>query len=220
MAQARAGSNPAPATMTLESEILTLRSQGLSIKKISKQLSCSPATVSKYAHRLVNNQEVRAGLVAADNEKKHIKMAAPVDRLRAGTGKSYSAYYNHARGQSFKEALSVIVPECPFCNYNKAKSAIHTHHIDPATKLFGLSGPRLFKWSTDKIINELCKCTVCCSNCHAEIHEGMIDPAEVEANRFRWPNQMLEVWDSILQRLLLTKPPGLLHSRTIARLNG
>ena len=60
---------------------------------------------------------------------------------------------------------------CRFCNYNKSIRALHFHHIDPALKEFAIS-QRIRSW--DAVVEELKKCVLVCSNCHAEIHDGLI----------------------------------------------
>ena len=60
--------------------------------------------------------------------------------------------------------------KCEFCGYNKCEAALEFHHIDPSTKLFGLSG------STKALktqLKEADKCYLLCANCHREIHNGV-----------------------------------------------
>lgn len=59
--------------------------------------------------------------------------------------------------------------KCEVCGYNKCIAALTFHHKDPNEKEFGIaqSGiPRKFEF----IKNELDKCMILCSNCHAELH--------------------------------------------------
>jgi hypothetical protein len=62
---------------------------------------------------------------------------------------------------------------CCCCKYSKALSALEFHHVDPKTKDFGLGAIRGSFKAWDKIVAELRKCVMVCSNCHAEIHEGV-----------------------------------------------
>ena len=56
------------------------------------------------------------------------------------------------------------------------------HHRDPATKKFGISmAGSIQAWETIK--EELDKCDLLCSNCHAELHDAernVPDSSEVE----------------------------------------
>lgn len=63
---------------------------------------------------------------------------------------------------------------CQICGYNKSFIALEFHHIIPSQKEFGLSSMRVSIKSWDKIILELKKCILLCSNCHKEIHNGDI----------------------------------------------
>lgn len=63
--------------------------------------------------------------------------------------------------------------KCVICGYNRTKSALHMHHVDPDEK-----DPR-WNWirnrSLENLKEELDKCVLVCANCHAEIHDGMHD---------------------------------------------
>lgn len=58
--------------------------------------------------------------------------------------------------------------KCSICGYDKCLSALTFHHINPWDKDFEISS----KMSWEAIVQELKKCALVCSNCHAEIHEG------------------------------------------------
>jgi ribosomal protein L30E len=51
---------------------------------------------------------------------------------------------------------------------------LHFHHIDPAHKLFNLSLRGVTR-SLEQARAEAQKCILLCSNCHAEVEEGIID---------------------------------------------
>lgn len=61
---------------------------------------------------------------------------------------------------------------CVVCGYSKSIRALHFHHLDSSKKDFTISGKSL---SWDKIKNELDKCILVCANCHAEIHDGLLE---------------------------------------------
>jgi len=64
--------------------------------------------------------------------------------------------------------------KCIICNYSKCARALHFHHIDPAEKDFGVAN-KGYTRSWEKMKIELDKCVLLCSNCHAEVHENLID---------------------------------------------
>lgn len=78
-----------------------------------------------------------------------------------------------------KRTKAKIVEEmggkCCICGYKRCQSALALHHLDPTTKEFGFGALRASPKSWSKIQEEMKKCILVCNNCHAEIHEGVID---------------------------------------------
>lgn len=62
---------------------------------------------------------------------------------------------------------------CCVCGYNKSNAALQFHHLDPNEKEFQLT--KSVTLSFDKAKIELDKCILVCANCHAEIHQDLID---------------------------------------------
>lgn len=62
--------------------------------------------------------------------------------------------------------------KCIYCGYDRCKRSLCFHHVDPKEKDFQISGNWGLKW--DRIQKELDKCILVCSNCHGEIHEGLL----------------------------------------------
>lgn len=63
--------------------------------------------------------------------------------------------------------------KCAVCSYKKSKRALTFHHLNPHEKDFGLSARGLTR-SWAKIVEELNKCVLLCANCHAEVHDGVL----------------------------------------------
>jgi hypothetical protein len=61
--------------------------------------------------------------------------------------------------------------ECECCGYKRCVSALEFHHKDPKEKDFNISGK---SYSIERLKKEIDKCILVCSNCHSEIHEGLI----------------------------------------------
>jgi hypothetical protein len=76
-----------------------------------------------------------------------------------------------------KKCVEYAGGSCRFCGYARCLRALHFHHVDPKEKEFTVS--RTYK-SWEKMRQEIDKCILVCSNCHAEIHEGLITQDEVE----------------------------------------
>ncbi len=62
--------------------------------------------------------------------------------------------------------------KCEFCNYDNYIGALEFHHKDPSKKDFTFSKRKSHAWS-EKIIAELNKCLLLCSNCHREEHNRL-----------------------------------------------
>lgn len=63
--------------------------------------------------------------------------------------------------------------KCCICGYNKCLNSLHFHHLVPTEKEFQLGQARGNPISWDKIIKEVKKCALLCSNCHGELHAGL-----------------------------------------------
>lgn len=63
--------------------------------------------------------------------------------------------------------------KCAICGYNKTPRALQFHHINPEQKSFGISNGNTRNWEAS--VKESRKCILVCSNCHAEIHDGLIN---------------------------------------------
>ena len=63
--------------------------------------------------------------------------------------------------------------QCRVCGYNRCMSALSFHHLDPNEKDFGIAQACALSW--EKVKRELDKCVLLCGNCHAEVHEGVLD---------------------------------------------
>lgn len=59
------------------------------------------------------------------------------------------------------------------CGYNRYQGALEFHHLDPEEKDFNLGELKSYSFN-DKVKKELDKCMLVCSNCHREIHGGVI----------------------------------------------
>lgn len=68
------------------------------------------------------------------------------------------------------ELIKLKGGECESCGYNKNYAALCFHHIDPREKVTGLNVGTFSERNRAKIFNEVKKCQLLCSNCHAEVH--------------------------------------------------
>lgn len=90
---------------------------------------------------------------------------------------------------------------CRACGYARSEHALQLHHPDPKKKELSFSFLRAQPMEAKKQIAELRKCVLVCSNCHYEIHAGVMqNPAPF--------------FDEGMYRVLIAKPP----SSTLARM--
>ena len=77
------------------------------------------------------------------------------------------------------EAIKLLGGKCNICGYCKNYAAMEFHHLDPAKKDTDWAKTREKSW--DKIIKELKKCVLLCSNCHRETHnpDGELKQKEI-----------------------------------------
>jgi hypothetical protein len=61
---------------------------------------------------------------------------------------------------------------CCICGYDKHPSALEFHHLDPLEKQMPLSA-RGIAYALDTLRAEARKCKLLCSNCHAEVKNGI-----------------------------------------------
>jgi hypothetical protein len=66
-----------------------------------------------------------------------------------------------------REIIALAGGKCIICGYDKCVAALDFHHRDPLQKTSNLN--RAFNISK-KVIEEISKCDLVCSNCHREIH--------------------------------------------------
>lgn len=62
---------------------------------------------------------------------------------------------------------------CKICG-EKDSYVLDFHHIDGSTKDLAISRCSYSGWSKDKILAEIKKCEILCSNCHRKIHKNDI----------------------------------------------
>ena len=76
---------------------------------------------------------------------------------------------------------------CGVCGYDRCKTALELHHLDPETKEFSIAQVVSNGAGRKRLFPELIKCVLLCSNCHREVHANLVDiPKDV--SRFN-PNE-------------------------------
>ena len=171
-------------------KIIELRKLGKTYQEICDELNCAMSTVSYHcklnnlgghSDRLTDEQKVE--LQRLYDEIGNLKKVAKI------TGHSFETVQKYVqtkkREKKYSNSESVILwrkrvkqklveykgRECQICGYNKSLNALHFHHLNPDEKDFSISGKSL---SFEKLKGEVDKCILVCSNCHSEIHDGLL----------------------------------------------
>jgi len=171
-------------------KIIELRNQGKTYKEISNELNCALSTVSYHCklnkmggHTDRLTEEEKIELQKLYNEIGSLKKVAKIKGRSFETVQKYVTIKTRTKKVSNSEAViewrkrtKIKLVEykggkCQLCDYSKSLNALHFHHLDPNEKDFSISGKSL---SFDKLKSEVDKCILVCSNCHSEIHEGII----------------------------------------------
>ena len=77
-----------------------------------------------------------------------------------------------------RTAHAVQKDRCKICGYDKYYGALEWHHMVPSEKLFELALNTARTYTLAEILAEKRKCIIVCSNCHREIHAGLLETVE------------------------------------------
>lgn len=136
-----------------------------SLKNRSRCLTCVPFGTSAYRHKTLEEKR-------SSNAKKQSRHYFK-KKEENGIGP-----VNARRKERRSWVLGILGGECCLCTYRKCSRNLAFHHVD--TKSFSLS-ELAFSKAWERMRPELSKCIVVCSNCHGEIHGGMVDGSKIEA---------------------------------------
>ena len=128
-------------------------------------------------------------IYGSDNLEKRCKICGKIfETQKLGNKRKYcyecSPHYSHEdkKGRAktitaLRRALKLQLVKykggkCERCGYNKSINALQFHHINPSQKKFNISQYACSNnLDIDKLYQEVDKCILLCSNCHAEEHE-------------------------------------------------
>jgi hypothetical protein len=85
-----------------------------------------------------------------------------------------SAHVAERRRRIKRQLIEEAGGACALCGYDRYPGALQFHHIDPASKVFEISGRGVTR-SLDAARTEARKCVLLCANCHAEVERGIAD---------------------------------------------
>lgn len=175
----------APRGGVTRAELEPLIDEGLTIEGIAQHLGIGDTTVRHWLKRYglkTQGAQRRAALAKMrragqrDIEvecnrhglTRHVSVASE-RRLRCVKCRAEAV---SRRRRKVKETLVAEAGgQCVLCGYARHPAALQFHHVDPATKSFGL-GVRGITRSIARLREEASKCVLLCANCHAELEVG------------------------------------------------
>jgi transposase len=171
----------------LEREVLEAHVRaGKSIAKISADLGVSDATVKHWLakfdlktlptiQRRLTREAREAGVPAIERTCRHHGLTE--FRLYAGRYYKCVTCSWQAVTRRRRRVRETLVQEaggrCAICGYDRSIAALEFHHLDRETKSFGVSDRGMTR-SLARLREEVDKCILLCSNCHAEVENGVV----------------------------------------------
>jgi uncharacterized protein YerC len=175
---------------TLSEKIIKLRNDGKTYLEIQNELGCAKSTISYHCklHKLGGfsdrlSDTEKNELQKLYDEHGSVKMVSNITGRAVSTIMRYvkilknnkkvtgSQSVINWRKRTKRRLIEYKGGSCELCGYSKCDRALEFHHLNPDEKDFGISGKSL---SFDKLKEEVDKCILVCSNCHCEIHDGLI----------------------------------------------
>ena len=156
--------------------------EGLSVRAMAGRLDCSPTRIRYWI--------TRHELATTAAQWRATRNAAARDDLRLCSTHGLSPHVPRASGfrcrtcaveqvtARRRRVKQILVDEaggrCRVCGYDRCQRALEFHHVDPAQKRFSLAHRGLSQ-GIAKLRAEAAKCVLLCSNCHAEVEDGLVD---------------------------------------------
>ena len=210
----------------LEDQILLCKSINQIARETNKGVSTVKYWFDKYDLKTLRQQ----GKINNIKICPHCKKEKSLDEFYKRRGNQPSVYCKQCTGiqvitrqQNFKkQCLDYKGSKCLSCGYNNYQGALEFHHLDPNEKEFQLSSVRHNSFN-EKIKKELDKCILLCSNCHKEIHGGLISYDEInhkiikqDINRLSWESKE-SVSDTIDIDQIVLKLKNKISTKEIAK---
>lgn len=172
----------------MEKKLLEEKIQsGATLKQMSRELNSSQTNVAYWIKKHSLKLRRGRGGKLPDDLKTPCKCACGESDPNKFYGHKHSICgkchnkYNHENGRKKRQyILNKMGNKCQNsqCGFDKYKSALDVHHLDPSQKDVAFRTHRY--WTIDRINKELEQCVLLCRNCHQAYHCG-----ELELNFYR-----------------------------------
>jgi hypothetical protein len=153
----------------------------LTIREIAARLGCSATNVRYWLrrHGLKTTRAARrkSGRTGAARIASRCPKHGDVEFVRRAEGGYRCVRCRMEQVANWRRRVKArLVAEaggaCRVCGYDRCLAALEFHHLDPAEKRFHLSAGGSAR-SLKLMREEIAKCVLLCSNCHAEVEAGV-----------------------------------------------
>ena len=169
-------------------ELETLVASGASIAQIAESVGRSKAAVrhwlAKYGLRTGGGTDRRSPDASREAREAGLSEVS-LDCPRHGTAEHVRDSRGYFRCRRCRQEAvvrrrrrvkEILVAEaggcCRLCGYDRCRAALQFHHLDPSAKQFGVAENGMAR-SIERLRAEVRKCVLLCSNCHAEVENGI-----------------------------------------------
>jgi transposase len=169
-------------------ELEPLVDQGATIAEIAERVQRSKSTVRhwliRYGLKTFSGRGRRSGEQARAGKEAGLRVVTMYCKVHGDTefwitGQGYYRCKQcraAAVSRRRRRVKAILVGEaggcCCICGYDRNMRALHFHHLDPSQKRHEINAKGV-AIALDKLRVEARKCVLLCSNCHAEVEDGM-----------------------------------------------
>ncbi len=166
---------------------------GLTVAELARELETSPArtrgALARAGLQTTRQRTLRLSAEARARDEDHLLLSCSVHgellhrRDVRGTYRCPKCNVGRVaqRRRTVKQQLVVEAGgACHACGYARCSRALGFHHLDPASKAFGLALGGVSR-SLEKARAEATKCVLLCANCHMEVEAGLHEPSAIVA---------------------------------------
>jgi transposase-like protein len=186
--RANGAARHAPRGSLTREELEPLVDEGLTIEGIARRLGIGDTTVRHWLRRHglkthgARRREALTSMRTSGQQDAEIEcrrhgltrhVSVPSER-RLRCTKCRAEAVSRCRRKVKEMLVAEAGGQCAICGYARHPAALQFHHLDPATKSFGL-GVRGITRSIARLRKEASKCVLLCANCHAELEVGAVE---------------------------------------------
>jgi hypothetical protein len=152
-------------------------SNGMSINSISKQTGKSSTSVRYWCRKYgLKSNHVPFNAVNITHNCGNCGETDPskfYGKKKKVCGKCHNKYTTELGIEKREFIIKQMGGSCRSCGFNKYRSALQVHHLDPLTKDKSFTSIR--GWNRQRILDEIQGCVLLCACCHSAVHSGELE---------------------------------------------